>query len=123
MEELSTAQSAQLLQNTPASFFERANSLFVTRNPVFNFFFYLQVLCSEMPKACDRMKSTGRNVLMAVQRLQAEPHSEEAKENMVTAARRLLQATVKVFFFKFSNLCALFSCAIFVSAFCYFFNF
>ncbi|XP_033633446.1 uncharacterized protein LOC117294992 isoform X2 [Asterias rubens] len=55
-----------------------------------------EVLCSEMPKACDRMKSTGRNVLMAVQRLQAEPHSEEAKENMVTAARRLLQATVKV---------------------------
>ncbi|XP_038071064.1 uncharacterized protein LOC119739970 [Patiria miniata] len=53
-------------------------------------------LCAEMPKACDRMKSTGRNVLMAVQRLQAEPHSDAAKENMVTAARRLLQATVKV---------------------------
>ena len=49
-----------------------------------------------MPKACDNMKSTGRNVLMAVQRLQAEPHSDVAKENMVTAARRLLQATVKV---------------------------
>ena len=49
-----------------------------------------------MPKACERMKSTGRNVLMAVQRLQAEPQSVVAKENMVTAARSLLQATVKV---------------------------
>ncbi|XP_022101573.1 catenin alpha-3-like [Acanthaster planci] len=49
-----------------------------------------------MPKACERMKSTGRNVLMAVQRLQAEPHSDVAKENMVTAARSLLRATIKV---------------------------
>ncbi|XP_071480577.1 uncharacterized protein [Diadema antillarum] len=50
----------------------------------------------EMPEVCDATIAAGRSMLMAVQRLQAEPQSEAARDNMVTAARRLLETTMKV---------------------------
>ncbi|XP_054766366.2 uncharacterized protein LOC129273364 [Lytechinus pictus] len=50
----------------------------------------------EMPAVCDASIAAGRSMLMAVQRLQAEPLSEPARDNMVTAARRLLETTMKV---------------------------
>ena len=56
----------------------------------------LQVLQRDMPQACEEMGISGRSVLMAVQRLQADPACKESRENMVTAAKKLLQTTMKV---------------------------
>ena len=49
-----------------------------------------------MPKACEEMGISGRNVLMAVQRLQAVPGHKASRDNMVMAAKKLLQTTMKV---------------------------
>ena len=55
-----------------------------------------------MPEVCDATIAAGRSMLMAVQRLQAEPLSEPARDNMVTAARRLLETTMKVRFIRWN---------------------
>ena len=55
-----------------------------------------KVLQYDMPKACEEMSVSGRTILMAVQRLQADPGCQDSRDNMVVAAKKLLQTTMKV---------------------------
>ncbi|XP_072026985.1 uncharacterized protein [Amphiura filiformis] len=55
-----------------------------------------EVLQRDMPKACEEMSISGRTILMAVQRLQADQGCQDTRDNMVVAAKKLLQTTMKV---------------------------